>query len=96
MVKRFLSITMQELVYAKNRTLARLEGQSAAFQYTQDKQRMTNKDYEDALDHCSQIFQMMCGLSFITDGRYELDTNPVSKAQLMLEAEYDLLMKEAA
>ena len=96
MVKQFFSIAMQELVCAKNRTLARLEGQSAFLQYTQDKQRMTNKDYEDALDHCSEIFQMMCGLSLITDGRYELDTNPVCKAQLMLKAEYDLKMKEAA
>ena len=48
----------------------------------------TLENCEMAITHCEDIFALMCGLGFLTNGRFEQDTNKICEAKLLLEAEY--------
>ena len=85
---KFLKILRQEFWSFKQRVKYRMDATVKAYEctYTDD---MTFENYGSAIEHCEDIFDLMCGLGFLTNGRYEQDTNKICETKLLLEAEYD-------
>ena len=78
----YLCVVCRLLCEANSRMYVTAHG----FTYTDNT---TIENCESAIEHCEDIFNLMCGLGFLTDGRYEQDTNKICEAKLLLEAEYD-------